>query len=117
MVLTLTASEGHQLAAEYRGAQASLFTTAIQHSLQQLPDSNGNGRLEWSELVEQVRKQVTVQSLASEVPQFPTAGPKDLLQVIELPIAVVRDARLAHRSAIDHNSHTEKWVKLPSLGP
>ncbi len=33
MVLTLTASEGNQLAAEYRGAQASLFTEVITEAL------------------------------------------------------------------------------------
>jgi WD40 repeat protein len=117
MVLTLTASEGNQLAAEYRGAQASLFTAAIQQSLQQRPDSDGDGRFEWSELVGQVRKQVTAQSLAGNVPQFPTAGPKDLLQIIELPIALVPAARLAHSSGIDHNIHTQKLVELLPLVP
>lgn len=90
MVLTLTASEGNQLAAEYRGAQASLFTGAIQKTLQQLPDVNRDGLLDWREIVEHVRNQVTVQSLAGTVPQFPTAGPKDLLEVIELPLAASR---------------------------
>jgi WD40 repeat protein len=88
MVLTLTASEGNQLAAEYRGAQASLFTGAIQKTLQQSPDTNGDGVLDWQELVQQVRSQVTQQSLIGAVPQFPTAGPKDLLEVIELPLAL-----------------------------
>jgi len=90
MVLTLTASEGNQLAAEYRGAQASLFTGAIQKTLQQLPDVNKDGLLDWREIVEHVRNQVTVQSLIGTVPQFPTVGPKDLLEVIELPLAASR---------------------------
>ncbi len=90
MVLTLTASEGNQLAAEYRGAQASLFSGAIQKTLQQLPDMNSDGLLDWREIVEQVRSQVTAQSLAGTIPQFPTAGPKDLLEVIELPLAASR---------------------------
>ncbi len=86
MVLTLTASEGNQLAAEYRGAQASLFTAALQETLQGFQDTNRNGALDWSELVQQVRSQVTRQSLVGSVAQFPTAGPKDLLDVIELPL-------------------------------
>ncbi len=90
MVLTLTASEGNQLAAEYRGAQASLFTSAIEKTLQQFQDTNSNGLLDWHELVQQVRGLVTQQSLTGGVPQFPTAGPKDLLEVIELPLAIPR---------------------------
>lgn len=90
LVLTLTASEGNQLAAEYRGAQASLFTSAIEKTLQQFQDTNSNGLLDWRELVRQVRSQVSQQSLSGAVPQFPTAGPKDLLDVIELPIASPR---------------------------
>ncbi len=103
MVLTLTASEGNQLAAEYRGAQASLFSGAIQKTLQQLPDSDGDGLLDWREVVEQVRSQVATQSLAGSVPQFPTAGPKDLLKVIELPLAFSRAATPA--LAITSHSH------------
>ncbi len=95
MVLTLTASEGDQLAAEYRGAQASLFSGAIQNTLQQLPDADGDGLLDWRELVQQVRKTVTTQSLSGAVPQFPMAGPKDLLEVIELPLAASRPQTLA----------------------
>lgn len=91
LVLTLTASEGDQLAAEYRGAQASLFTGAIQQTLRQCPDINGDGLLDWRELVQQVRRQVSAQSLAGAIPQFPTAGPKDLLEVIELPLALSHD--------------------------
>lgn len=90
MVLTLTASEGNQLAAEYRGAQASLFTGAIERTLQQFQDTNSNGLLDWIELVQQVRSQVSQQSVIGAVPQFPTAGPKDLLDVIELPFARLR---------------------------
>ncbi|MEZ6149145.1 MAG: caspase family protein [Pirellulaceae bacterium] len=90
MVLTLTASEGNQLAAEYRGAQASLFTSAIEKTLQQFQDTNHNGLLDWHELAQQVRSLVSQQSLAGAVPQFPTAGPKDLLEVIELPLAMLR---------------------------
>lgn len=90
MVLTLTASEGNQLAAEYRGAQASLFTSAIERTLQQFQDTNSNGLLDWSELVQQVRSQVSQQSLVGTVLQFPTAGPKDLLDVIELPFVLPR---------------------------
>lgn len=88
LVLTLTASEGNQLAAEYRGAQASLFAGAIQAALSAPPDSNRNGLLRWSELVNQVRQRVIASSVSGHVPQFPTAGPKDLLEVIELPVAV-----------------------------
>ncbi|QDV25550.1 caspase family protein [Aureliella helgolandensis] len=87
LVLTLTASEGNQLAAEYRGSQASLFTSAIQSSLLQTPDSNSDGMVDWREFVRQVRTQVTQQSISGAVPQFPTAGPKDLLNVVELPVA------------------------------
>lgn len=90
MVLTLTASEGNQLAAEYRGAQASLFTSAIEKTLQQFQDTNNNGLLDWHELAQQVRNLVSQQSLAGAVPQFPTAGPKDLLEVIELPLVHAR---------------------------
>lgn len=90
MVLTLTASEGNQLAAEYRGAQASLFTSAIEKTLQQFQDTNGNGLLDWNELAQQVRSLVSQQSLAGAVPQFPTAGPKDLLEIIDLPLALLR---------------------------
>ncbi|MEO8269473.1 MAG: caspase family protein, partial [Aureliella sp.] len=86
MVLTLTASEGNQLAAEYRGAQASLFTSAIEKTLQRSQDTNSNGLLDWQELVQQVRGLVSQQSFSGAVPQFPTAGPRDLLEIIELPI-------------------------------
>lgn len=95
MVLTLTASEGNQLAAEYRGAQASLFTAALQETLQDFQDTNRNGALDWNELVQQVRSQVTRQSLVGSVAQFPTAGPKDLLDVIELPLVFRRADKVA----------------------
>ncbi|MCA9132876.1 MAG: caspase family protein, partial [Planctomycetales bacterium] len=105
LILTLTASEGNQLAAEYRGAQASLFTSALQQSLREPQDGNGNGLLDWPELVRQVSDRVTRQSLAGSVPQFPTAGPKDLLESLELPLAggdgvtTPRPALVSHRNA------------------
>ncbi len=109
MVLTLTASEGNQLAAEYRGAQASLFTSALQATLQDFQDTNRNGALDWNELVLQVRNQVTRQSLIGSVAQFPTAGPTDLLDVIELPL-VLRDAR---RVALGDSSTLVSHQKAP----
>ena len=108
MVLTLTASEGNQLAAEYRGAQASLFTGAIEKTLQRFQDTNSNGLLDWHELVQQVRSLVSQQSLAGTVPQYPTAGPKDLLEVTELPLALPRPqaVRLAAPTAVVSHGNT-----------
>ncbi len=47
LVLTLTATEGNQLAAEYVGDQASVFTSAVINVLQGKNDENGDGILNW----------------------------------------------------------------------
>jgi hypothetical protein len=95
LFLTLTASEGNQLAAEYRGAQASLFTGTIADSLGAGHDVDGDGIYGWRELVNQVREQVSRRSLAGSVPQFPTAGPRDLLDVVQLPVGNALDSGVA----------------------
>jgi WD40 repeat protein len=86
LVLTLTATEGDQLAAEYLGEQASVFTSAIIASLKSKSDENGDGFLDWPEITRAVSTTVRNRSQASKVPQFPTAGPRELLEYLTLPL-------------------------------
>ncbi len=85
-VLTLTATEGNQLAAEYVGDQASVFTNAIVSVLQSRNDENQDGVLDWPEVTRQVSTSVIDRSKSTKVPQFPTAGPRELLEYLNLPI-------------------------------
>jgi hypothetical protein len=68
-----------------------LFTSVINEELHKKQDANNDGILGWQELVSQVQHRVRLQSIAGSVPQFPTAGPRDLLDIVELPIAGSRE--------------------------
>ncbi len=89
VIFTLTASEGDQEAVDGR------FTKRLLAGLSGQADSaNGDGVVEWRELVEYVRRTVAADSAADAYQQFPTAGPRELLDVVEMPLTA-GDPKLA----------------------
>ena len=92
LVLTLTASEGDQAAAEVVGHPHSLFTEVLGTALAAPKDDNGDRLYSWPELVKQVREGVLEQSTALNMAQSPTVVPAELLPYIQLPLAKVSTA-------------------------
>ncbi|MGB7347755.1 MAG: caspase family protein, partial [Pirellulaceae bacterium] len=90
IVLTWTASEGDQEAAERGESQLGRFTTHLNAAITGAADSaggNGDGIVSLSEAIEYVSRQVRDESVSEGQPQHPTAGPSDLIQFIDLPLA------------------------------
>lgn len=91
VVVTLTASEGHQEAAEVRELGLSRFANRLSRGLSGEADQVGNQDqvVTLRELVAYVQETVAADAMASQVRQHPTAGPSDLLENIELPLTRV----------------------------
>ena len=94
LVLTLTASEGNQEAVEDRQKQLGRFTArlleALAGSADREVDGNRDGIVGLVEAVDYVRAKVAEESSRDTVPQFPTAGPADLLPYVDLPLTTTK---------------------------
>ena len=85
-VLTLTASEGDQEAAEDRGRRLGRFTAAVIDSLSPQADADGDGWVNLDEWAESVIERVRSESRAAGSPQYPTRSPARLFRETRLPL-------------------------------
>lgn len=87
LVLTLTASEGDQEAAEQRETRLGRFTAALVDALSgKAAEIKDDGQVSLDEVIQYVTKRVTAESEAEGVPQHPTASPHYLLRTLQLPL-------------------------------
>ena len=88
VVLTLTASEGDEEAAEQRSARMGRFSAALVDGLLgEAPElDTESGSVSLTELIEYVCHRVASESAADETPQHPTASPHYLLRTLQLPL-------------------------------
>ena len=102
LYLTLTATEGGQEAVESKERRLGRFTYRLIEGLDGEADrqaGNRDGIVELQELIQYVRSTVPQDAGAGQE-QFPTAGPAELLELINLPLTRVRQdtaARLGDR--------------------
>ncbi len=89
VVLTLTASEGDEEAAEQRETQMGRFTTKLVQGLQGSADENHDNLVTLDELVAYVTRTVADESEQEGMPQHPTASPHYLLRTLRLPLTAV----------------------------
>ncbi|MFK8112072.1 MAG: hypothetical protein AB8B91_07705 [Rubripirellula sp.] len=89
VVLTMTASEGDEEAAEKRETGLGRFTTKLVEALEGAADANGDGEVVLNEAIEYVTTKVTEESELEGMPQHPTASPAYLLQTLRLPLTSV----------------------------
>lgn len=92
-ILTLTASEGHEEAAEDRDARLGRFTARLIEALAGTADGvseiatrQPDGIVTLDEVIAYVRQTLAADSLKDGFIQRPTAGPSDLLRTIHLPL-------------------------------
>ena len=88
-VLTLTASEGDQEAAEDRGRRLGRFTAAVIDSLSPQADADGDGLVQLDEWADSVVDRVRTESRAAGSPQYPTRSPARLFRETRLPLMQV----------------------------
>jgi hypothetical protein len=90
IVVTITASEGAQEAVEDRQRQLGRFTFRLLEGLHGSADAssggNRDGQVSLSEVAHYVRQKVVEDSRRGQVDQFPTAGPADLFEYLDLPL-------------------------------
>ncbi|MEM8671580.1 MAG: caspase family protein [Planctomycetota bacterium] len=87
LVLTITASEGDEEAAEQKESRLGRFTTALIDALNgKAVEIDGDGHVSLSEVIRYVNARVTQESEAEGMPQHPTASPQYLLQTLQLPL-------------------------------
>jgi uncharacterized caspase-like protein len=87
-ILTLTASEGHEEAAEQKEVGLGRFTSRLIEALEGAADSAGNrdGTVSLNEAFTFIRDALAEDSRRDGFIQRPTAGPMDLLDSIHLPL-------------------------------
>ncbi len=92
VVLTMTASEGDEEAAEQRETKLGRFTTELVSALNGDADRQGNadGIVTLRETIDFVTRRVSEQSEKEGFPQHPTASPEYLLETLDLPLATVK---------------------------
>lgn len=98
VVITWTASEGHQEAAEQRENRLGRFTNHLTEALSGKADENGDGIVTLQEAIKYVSNRVSEESESEGKPQHPTAGPTELIEQIELPLS--KHLRSTARAAI-----------------
>ena len=86
VVLTMTASEGEEEAAEQKDRQLGRFTSLLVDALQGKGDVNNDRIVTLSEAIAHVMRASAEESRTSGFVQHPTAGPADLLKTLELPL-------------------------------
>ena len=87
MILTLTASEGNEEAAEEKEKRLGRFTSFLLEGLQGKADKSQDGVVTLNEIVGFVTKAMSDSSLKDGFVQSPTAGPSDLMRVVKIPLA------------------------------
>jgi WD40 repeat protein len=86
VVVTMTASEGEEEAAEQKDRQLGRFTSLLVDALRGQGDVDGDGVVSIREAVDYVMIASAKESLTSGFVQHPTAGPADLLETLSLPL-------------------------------
>ena len=88
VVLTFTASEGAEEAAEQREVRMGRFTATLVDALSGEADKSGNGdgTVTLKETIAYVSRRVSTESEAEGMPQHPTASPNYLLRTLMLPL-------------------------------
>lgn len=89
MMLTLAASGGEEEAVEGR------FARRLLEALGGAADEDRDGTVSFNETVAFVERAVAAESLGDAVRQTPTAGPKELLPYVGVPLTVSDAARLS----------------------
>ena len=90
VVLTWTASEGDEEAAETRETRLGRFTTRLTEGLSGKADGidgQADGIVTLKEAIAYVSRRVSEDSQAEGQPQHPTAGPPELIQMLDLPLS------------------------------
>ncbi len=92
VVLTITASEGDQEAAEERESKLGRFTSEWVDGLSGQADREGNsdGIVTLRETIDFVTRRVTEASEKEGAPQYPTASPEYLIESVDLPLATAQ---------------------------
>lgn len=87
-ILTLTASEGHEEAAEQKEVGLGRFTARLIEAIEGEADKAGNrdGIVSLNEAYEFIRISLEEDSRLDGFVQRPTAGPMDLMQAIDIPL-------------------------------
>jgi len=93
-ILTMTASEGHEEAAEQKDVGLGRFTARLIEALEGAGDLAGNrdGTVSLNEAFAFIRTALAEDSLVDGFIQRPTAGPMDLLDSIHLPLTATTGA-------------------------
>jgi len=86
VVITMTASEGEEEAAEQKDRQLGRFTSHLVDALQGRGDSDGDGVVTIQETIQHVIAASAEDSRITGFVQHPTAGPADLLETLNLPL-------------------------------
>lgn len=92
VVLTLTASEGDEEAAEQRASKLGRFTSVLIDALSGKADAADNqseGIVTLSETIRYVTRRVSEESERDGMPQHPTASPSYLLKTLHLPLTAI----------------------------
>ncbi len=111
VVLTITASEGDEEAAEQRETKLGRFTTELVAALNGDADRDGNGDgiVSLREAIDYVSQKVTQASEREGASQHPTASPEYLLQSLHLPLTAVGvPAALEQRLVQRQDQHYHK---------
>jgi uncharacterized caspase-like protein len=88
-VITLTASEGDEEAAEVVEAGLGRFTQRLLQALRGDADQNSDGQVTLSETVRYVTATVAADARADSMRQHPTASPPELIERLILPLTRV----------------------------
>lgn len=96
MIMTLTASQGRQEAAELREKNMGRFTFHLLAGLNGSADSDRDGMVTLPEVARYVQAMVQQESAGDEVPQVPTSGPSELLRIAQIPLTTAESPRSAN---------------------
>ncbi len=97
VVMTLTASEGGEEAAEVRAAELGRFTARIIDGLRGQADMDGDSTVLLRELVNYVADAVARDAAADGMSQHPVAAPAELIERLILPLTRSNSAGVAVR--------------------
>jgi ketosteroid isomerase-like protein len=91
VVLTLTASEGDQEAFEDKQKRLGRFTYRLIEALRGVADDvheggNNDGIVTFTEVAAYVKRTVADDSTGGDIRQYPTVGPIDLLDFVQIPL-------------------------------
>ena len=90
VVITITASEGDEEAAEVVESRLGRFTTRLIEALNGQADADSDGVVTLDETIAYVSRTVAEESQAEGMSQHPTASPPYLLDYLRLPLSAVK---------------------------